>query len=111
VADPAKSLEETAAANADIQPWELHSELVLVSPELRRRSLELLPERDPDAFPARPRQPPMVPAPAPADDEPALRPIDVLRYALHRVAQSARLGLIIVATIVVLAMLAELIAR
>ena len=34
----------------EIELWELHSELVLVSPEVCRRALELLPERDPDAF-------------------------------------------------------------
>ena len=38
----------------EIELWELHSELVLVSPEVCRRALELLPERDPDAFLARP---------------------------------------------------------
>src|SRR5215211_790098 len=34
----------------EIELWELHSELVLVCPEVCRRALELLPERDPDAF-------------------------------------------------------------
>jgi len=53
--------ERPAAASMEIQPWELHSELMYVDPEVRRRALELLPERDPYAFLAR--------APSPARSE------------------------------------------
>ena len=49
--------EPEPAANDEFEPWELHSELVLVCPEVKKRALELLPERDPDAFLARARDP------------------------------------------------------
>jgi hypothetical protein len=35
---------------ADTEPWELHSELALVCPEVRRRALELMCKRDPYDF-------------------------------------------------------------
>src|SRR2546423_12464784 len=40
----------TPATDSIIKPWELHSELVLVCPEVCNRARELLPQRDPDAF-------------------------------------------------------------
>jgi hypothetical protein len=81
-----------------IEPWELHSELVLVSPEVCRRALELLPERDPDAFLARPRG---------ESDTPALSAA-VFLYTLGRLGKSARFALEATAVLVGLALIAEL---
>jgi hypothetical protein len=106
VADPPTS-PEGAAAQAGFQPWELHSELVLVCPELRRRSLELLPEAA-DVLVKRPRPVVVVSAPA---EEPALPDSSILRYAVRRVGEMVRLGLTIVGAIFVLALLAEVLAR
>jgi hypothetical protein len=91
-----------------IEPWELHSELVLVSPEVCRRALELLPERDPDAFLARPRTS-IVLATVPSEetDEPALTAV-VLWYTLWRFGRSARFALAVAVGSVGLAMIAEL---
>jgi hypothetical protein len=134
VAHPATTAEELDYLNGDFQPWEIHSELVLVDPELRRRSLELLPEIDLDAAPARsPRlilhsplvhveaPPPILlsplaptasaAVPAPVREEPAVESIGILRYAVHRVVDITRFGLAIIGTIFVLAMLADAIAR
>jgi hypothetical protein len=113
-------------AHEDVQPWEIHSELVLVDPELRRRSLELLPEIDLDARLARPPEPivlaplaPPAPAAAPAppatpasvETEPAVESIGFLRYMVHRVIDITRFGLAVIGAIFVLAMLSELLAR
>jgi hypothetical protein len=90
------------AAADEVQPWELHSELVLVSPEVCRRALEELPERDPDAFltrwqaiiDARPEEPGAAKA--------------IARHTLWRVRQTASFGLVVVGVILALALLAEL---
>jgi hypothetical protein len=84
----------------EIQHWELHSELVLVSPEVCRRALELMPERDPDAFLAHPRPAVVLGAPTLA--------AEVLRYTLGRVGKSARFALEATAVLVGLALIAEL---
>ena len=87
---------------SDVQPWELHSELAFVSPEVSRRAREELPERDPDAFLTR--------APALAE-APAHKPSAgkaALRYSVWRLGQAARFGLVLVAIVVALALLAEL---
>jgi len=96
------------AANGDIQPWELHSELVLVCPEVCARARELLPERDPDAFLARPREPVLLLAPT-VDEAPrtASLPAAVLRYTLWRIIEIARSALFVVGAVVALALLAE----
>ena len=94
----------------EVEPWELHSELVLVSPEVCRRALELLPERDPDAFLVRRRES-TVPATVPPEesDAPATRlTADVARYALRRFGHSARFALAVTLGSVGLALLAEL---
>jgi|SRR5919201_53708 hypothetical protein len=92
------------------QAWEIHSELVLVSPELRQRSLELLPP-PPDVLARRPRTLVLAaPAPVPAfvpDAEPEVREIGALRYTAHRVADVARFGFAIIGVIFTLAMIAE----
>jgi hypothetical protein len=91
----------------EIEPWELHSELVLVSPEVCRRALELLPERDPDAFLARPRNSVVLETvPSDGRDEPALTGM-VLRYTLWRFGRSARVALAVAVGSVGLALIAE----
>jgi hypothetical protein len=84
-----------------IEPWELHSELVLVCPEVCRRALELLPERDPDAYLARPREPVLPPAVAIG------LPTAVFEYTLWRLGQTARPALVSLGALVALAYLAE----
>ncbi len=95
---------------ADVEPWEAHSELSLVSPEVRQRLLELLPERDAYSTPPLPR--PSVPRPvAPQKEEPGVRARDLLRYTVRRVGETVRLGLTIVGAIFVLALLAEVLSH
>jgi hypothetical protein len=97
-----------ATSAEEIEPWELHSELVFVSPEVCSRALELMPERDPDAFLARPREPiVLATAPPEESDAPALL-ADALRYALRRLGHSARFALAVTLGSVGLALLAEL---
>jgi hypothetical protein len=102
-------LEEAAEATDDIEPWELHSELALVSFEVCLRARELLPERDPYAFLDRPRE--VIPLPvAPADEvAPELTlPRAVVGYAAHRLFDAARFGLYAIGALAGLASLAEL---
>jgi len=96
------------ATNSDPEPWELHSELVLVCPEVRERARELLPERDPDAFLARPREPVLLPA-GTVDEahHTTSLPVAVIGYALWRLAETARSAFLAVAAVVALALLAE----
>ena len=82
----------------EIELWELHSELVLVSPEVCRRALQLLPERNPDGFLERPR--------ADRSEEPVHATV-ALRYALWRLGQSARFAVALTVGSVGLALLAE----
>lgn len=107
--DPPIVLEEAAQATDDIEPWELHSELVLVSPEVCGRARELLPERDPYAFLDRPRELILLPV-APADEEePELTlPRAVVGYAAHRLFDAARFALYTIGALAGLASLAEL---
>ena len=101
--------EYKAGTTADVEPWELHSELVLVCPELCALARELMPARDPEAFLAR------LPAPTSlgptGDDKAALAPslpVAVVRYSLSRLLDTARTGLLVVAAVVALAMLGQL---
>jgi hypothetical protein len=95
---------------ADVQPWEAHSELSLVSPEVRQRLLELLPERD--AYSVLPLPRPSVPLPiAPQKEKAGFGARDLLRYTVRRVGEMVRLGLAIVGAIFVLALLAEALSR
>jgi len=105
-----RSCDEDVPVSSDgVEAWELHSELVLVCPEVCRRALELLPERDPDAFLAGLRQPSSLPSTATDERElsPGL-PAAIFRYALWRVGQTARVGLLTAGAVVALASLAEL---
>jgi hypothetical protein len=102
-------LEEAAQATDDVEPWELQSELVLVSPEVCRRARELLPERDPYAFLDRPRELILLPA-APVDEEepaPGLRRA-VVGYAAQRLFDTTRFALYAIGGLAGLASLAEL---
>jgi hypothetical protein len=102
--------DSTADEPAEVQPWEAHSELSLVSPEVRQRLLELLPEREAYRVPPLPR--PSVPLPvAPQKEKPGVRARDLIRYTVRRVGEMVRLGLTIVGAIFVLALLAEVLSR
>jgi hypothetical protein len=93
-----------------IEPWELHSELVLVCPEVCRRALELLPERDPDAFLASLRGPSfLVSGTADQAQVAAGLPATVSKYAFWRLVETARSALFAVGGLVALASLAELV--
>jgi hypothetical protein len=89
---------------AAVEPWEIHSELVLVSPEVWERARELLPHRDPDAFL---RRPPRVAAAIDPAGQPGL-PTALVGYTALRLAETARSGLIVVAFVVALALLAQI---
>jgi hypothetical protein len=107
-ADAAAPLPEPVpAANGDIEPWELTSELVLVCPEVRRRSRELLPQRDPNAFLARARQP-IVQAASAEKRQPAFGlPTVAIAYTLLRLAELAVWGFALVGALVALALFAD----
>jgi hypothetical protein len=92
------------SAVAVVAPWEIHSELVLVSPEVSERARELLPLRDPDAFLATSGR--IVAATEPAS-EPGL-PAALVGYTVLRVAETARSALIVAAFVVALALIAQI---
>jgi hypothetical protein len=87
-----------------VEPWEIHSELVLVSPEVCERARELLPHRDPDAFLVRRSR---VPAATELASEPGL-PTAIVSYTVLRLAETARSALIVVGFVVALALLAQI---
>jgi hypothetical protein len=92
------------SAVAVVEPWEIHSELVLVSPEVYERALELLPARDPDAFlKRRPRATATEQVPL----DPGL-PTAIVGYAVLRLAQTARSALIVVGAVVAFALIAQI---
>lgn len=100
--------EPKPAANGDFEPWELHSELALVCPEVRKRARDLLPERDPDMFLARGREPVSLPAGTINEAQPTTSlPVAVVGYALWRLAETARSALFALGAIVALALLAQ----
>jgi hypothetical protein len=95
--------------SSDVEPWEVHSELVLVSPEVCERALELLPERDPYAFMARPQTPVAVPSDAGDEREVTLGlPSLVALYGLWRIAQTLRAGLFAAGLVIAVALLIQL---
>jgi hypothetical protein len=100
---------EPEASEAGIELWELHSELALVCPNVRKCARELLPERDPHAFLDRPRAP-ISPASYSAGEAPYPQslPLAVVGYTLWRLAETARTAVLTLATVVVLALLAQL---
>jgi hypothetical protein len=85
-----------------IEPWEIHSELVLVSPEVWECARELLPHRDPDAFLVRRGR-----VTAELSSEPSL-PTALLGYTALRLAETARTALIVVGFVVAFALLAQI---
>ena len=96
-------------SSTQIELWELHSELALVCPQVRKCARELLPERDALAF--------LDGTAAPistwsdmADEAPYPQslPLAVVGYTLWRLAETARTALLALATVVVLALLAQL---
>ena len=87
-----------------VEPWEIHSELVLVSPEVCERARELLPQRDPDAF--LPRRLNVVGAQSAG--EPSL-PIALAGYTVLRLAETARSALIVFGVVAAFACLAQLV--
>jgi hypothetical protein len=87
-----------------VEPWEIHSELVLVSPEVCELARELLPERDPDAFfEKRPRSS----ATEQASRDPAL-PTAIVGYTVLRLAQTARSALLVIGAVVAFALIAQI---
>ena len=98
--------EALSEKNCDIEPWEVHSELALVCPEVSERVRELLPKRDPDAFLSRLREPARTLETAPEAVTPSPS-VAVIAYALWRLAETARVALVAVGTVVLLALLAE----
>ncbi len=100
---------EAEPSNAEIEFWEMHSELSLVCRKVRKRARELLPERDPDAFLERPRAP-ISPSSDTADEAPYPEslPLAVLGYTLWRMAETARAALLALGAVVALALLAQL---
>ena len=87
-----------------VEPWEIHSELVLVSPEVCERARQLLPLRDPDAFlTTRAR---VAAATEPSSD--LGLPTAVLGYAAVRLLDTVRTALIVTAFVVVLALIAQI---
>jgi hypothetical protein len=96
------------AATEEIEPWELHSELVFVCPEVCKRARDLLPARDPDASLARAREPVSRPADMAGHARPAAPlPVAAFGYVLWRLAETARTALFVVGGVVALALLAE----
>jgi hypothetical protein len=95
------------AANGDVAPWELHSELVLVCPEVRERARELLPGRDPETSRSRLRALASSSSGTDVANAPKL-PVAVVGYALWRLAETARSALVVIAAVVALAVLAEI---
>jgi hypothetical protein len=100
---------EPESFNVEIGLWEMHSELALVCPKVRRCARERLPERDPDAFSERPRA-----RISPSSDAAAEAPypeslsLAVLCYTLWRVAETAMTALVALGAVVGLALFAQL---
>lgn len=89
-------------AQPQIEPWELNSELALVSPEVRRCALEQLPERRPYAFLVRRQEVAGPVAPVPSQGS------AVAGYIFLRLSQTARLGVGCVGALTLLATVADI---
>jgi len=86
-------------------------QLVLVCPELRKRSLALLPELVPDARPTRTQVRTVLLPPVSAADKLKHREESLLGFALRRIGSMTRLGLQIIGAIVMLLVLAQTFAH
>jgi hypothetical protein len=90
-------------AVAVVEPWEIHSELALVSPEVSERARELLPERDPNGF--------LPMTIAVLESQPAAGPslpVALASYTVLRLAQTARSALLVVGAVVAFALIAQI---
>jgi hypothetical protein len=90
-------------AVAVVEPWEIHSELALVSPEVSERARELLPERDPNCF--------LPMTIAVLESQPAAGPslpVALASYTVLRLAQTARSALLVVGAVVAFALIAQI---
>jgi hypothetical protein len=97
------------AVDAFLELDALHSELPLVCPELRKRALELLPEREPYAFLPQPQPAGAVSSTAaPASPGQWSMLGEVATYAGSRVLQTFKFGVPFAAGLGAFAMLAEL---
>lgn len=88
-----------------VEPWEVYSELALVSLEVRTRALERLPERRPYAFLD------FRPAAALADlstEAEAHLAHGVSAYLLRRMLQTAQTGLLVAGAITAFALAADI---
>ena len=98
-----------AFPDAGIERWELHSELSVVSAEVRKRALELLPERHPGAYlSVLRRQATALEAAVSEGEADVTLPVAVATYALVRLLQTLRSGTQFVALSVGLPLLVEL---
>jgi hypothetical protein len=94
---------DSGMSAAAVEPWEIHSELALVSPEVCERARELLPERDPDGFLPR--------TIAVLESQPAAGlslPIALAGYTALRLAETVRSALIVVGAVVAFALIAQI---
>jgi hypothetical protein len=92
------------SAVAVVEPWEIHSELVLVSPEVCERARELMPHRPPDAFLT--TRAATAAAAEPANKAGLSRAL--LSYTAWRLAETARSALIVFGIVVALALIAQI---
>jgi hypothetical protein len=100
--------EAVSEKKGGIEPWELHSELVLVCQEVSERARELLPERDPDAFLTKRREPVLLGACTIEEPHANMSVlVAVVGHALRRVVETARIAFFTVGIVVALALLAE----
>jgi hypothetical protein len=97
-----------AFPDARIERWELHSELVLVSAEVRARALELLPKRDPDASLRRARRTLVAVRDADVEEPLPALATAVFAYTLVRLVQTTRSAIPFFAAVVALATIVEL---
>jgi hypothetical protein len=94
-----------ARSNSDIRLWEIHSELALVCPEVRERGLAALPERDPESFLVKSRQPDSPTEATRISGESLV--VALFAYTLLRLGELARGALLAVGLVIALALLAD----
>jgi hypothetical protein len=112
-ADGRPAMPRALAAEEPSAHWELHSELVLVCPELRRRARELMPGHDHDGLVTKPAAVLLDPARSRKPSRHDLRgpAAAVLVYAAQRLVELATFGLIAIGFLVVLVSLADVFLR
>ena len=90
-----------------VESWELHSELAVVSAEVRQQALELLPEREPEAFLAAIRRTAVSTTAVGAERELPLAAA-VAAYILLRLLQTVRSGALFLGACAAVPLLVEL---